>query len=51
MTVAFRDPAMDEPVVAQSIRVAGTPPQLEGEPPGAASEVARDLLGCPRSVI
>jgi len=51
MTVAFRDPAMDEPVVAQSIRVAGTPPQLEGEPPGGASEVARDLLGCPRSVI
>jgi hypothetical protein len=51
LTVAFRDPAIGSPVVAQSIRVAGTPPQLDGATPGEASEVARDLLGCPRSVI
>ncbi|MEX1103279.1 MAG: hypothetical protein WED87_03450, partial [Dehalococcoidia bacterium] len=51
MTVAFREPDADEPVVAQSLDVAGTPPRLQGGPPAAPSEVAQELLGCPRSVI
>lgn len=51
MTVAFREPDAPQPLAARSLQITGTPPRLEGSDPGAASEVARDLLGCPRSVI
>jgi hypothetical protein len=51
MTVAFRDPGTEEAVFAQTLRVAGRPGRLEGTAPGEGSAVARDLLGCPRSVI
>jgi hypothetical protein len=51
MTVAFREPDAPQALVAQSQRVAGTPPKLDGSPPSGQSQVGRTLLGCPRSVI
>ncbi len=51
LTVTFRDPGTGEPVVSRTIRVAGTVPTLRGGTPGTQSEIARELLGCPRSVI
>jgi hypothetical protein len=50
-TIAFRDPGTEEVVLASRVQVAGTVPLLDGGPPGPGSPVARDLLGCPRSVI
>lgn len=49
--LGFVDPATGQTVAASSIPVAGTPPDLSGGPPSPGSEVFRDLLGCPRSVI
>lgn len=51
LTIGFRDQESGEWVVVKEERVAGTIPELNGEPPGEDSRVGRDLLGCPRSVI
>jgi hypothetical protein len=51
MTIAFRDVDAPQPVTAQTLAVTGRPPRLEGAAPSQNSPVARDLLGCPRSVI
>lgn len=51
MTIAFREPAAESVLVARTQRVAGFAPGLSGGPPGPQSKVARQLLGCPRSVI
>lgn len=51
LTIAFRDPGDQHVVFAQTERVAGRAPSLSKGAPGGASTVARDLLGCPRSVI
>ena len=51
LTLAFRDPGSGEVVVARTIRVAGEPPGLHGGTPATDSDVVRELLGCPRSVI
>ncbi len=46
-TVAFRD--VETGIVASTtVPVRGTPPKLEGTPPGPDSKVLRDLLSCPR---
>lgn len=49
MTVAFFEDG--RPIVVADNRVAGQVPQLRGSPPGPASKVGKELLGCPRSVI
>lgn len=51
MTIAFRDPATNTAVISRTVTVAGFPPAAKKAAPGAGSTVARDLLGCPRSVI
>lgn len=51
VTIAFRDPATGDLIASDQMPVAGTPPSLDGVDPSAQSEVFRDLLGCPRSVI
>lgn len=51
VTLAFRDLGDNSVVVAQDFPVAGQAPRLSGAPPAQGSAVARDLLGCPRSVI
>jgi hypothetical protein len=51
MTIAFREVDAPQPVTARTMPVTGTPPGLDGAAPGQNSPVARDLLGCPRSVI
>ena len=51
LSVAFRDPTSSDPIVSRTVKVAGTVQRLEGEAPVPPSEVARELLGCPRSVI
>jgi hypothetical protein len=51
LTVAFRDLESGGYRVVKDIRVAGTPPELDGETPGPDSRVGTELLGCPRSVI
>lgn len=50
-TMLFRDPATGQPVVSETINIAGFQPKYEGAAPTPGSRVARDLLGCPRSVI
>jgi hypothetical protein len=50
-TLGFRDPGTGEIVVAEAITIAGRPPEMDRPSPGVESLVARDLLGCPRSVI
>ena len=50
-TMLFRDIQTDQPVVSKTIEIAGFQPKYDGAPPGPNSPVARDLLGCPRSVI
>jgi hypothetical protein len=51
LTIAFRDPADNSLVLAQTQRVAGFPPVLSQPAPDASSTVAREALGCPRSVV
>ncbi|HET7737017.1 MAG TPA: hypothetical protein VFK32_00435 [Tepidiformaceae bacterium] len=51
VTIAFRDLATGDLIASDQMPVAGTPPSLDGVAPSAGSEVFRDLLGCPRSVI
>lgn len=51
LSVAFRDPTSGDPVASRTVRVAGTVQRLDGEAPVPSSELARELLGCPRSVI
>lgn len=51
ITLSFVDPATGESVATSVIPVHGTPPALDGSAPAPGSEVFRDLLGCPRSVI
>lgn len=46
-TVALRDPGTGV-VAAKRVAVTNTVPQLEGTAPGAASEVFREGLACPR---
>lgn len=50
-TMTFRDAATGAAVVSDTIEIAGFAPGLDGSAPGEDSGVARDLLGCPRSVI
>jgi hypothetical protein len=51
LTILFRDPGTGDIVAGQTIALAGRPPVLNGSLPAQGSAVARDLLGCPRSVI
>ncbi len=50
-TVGFRDEESGEWLTVQTIRVAGSVPELDGTTPGSQSRVGSELLGCPRAVI
>lgn len=48
ITVAFRDIASNEVVLARQTEIKGNVPVLKGTQPEVGSEVFRELLGCPR---
>ncbi len=50
-TMAFVDPATAEVVAARTVAVAGVPHASTKAAPGPGSDIGRELLGCPRSVI
>ena len=50
-TMAFRDPGTNEVVAAKTVAVAGFPHTSTKAAPAEGSSVAKDLLGCPRTVI
>lgn len=50
-TMAFRDPADGEVVVAKTVTIAGFAPASRKPAPATGSSVARDLLGCPRAPV
>lgn len=50
-TMAFRDPGTNEVVAAKTVTVAGFPHTSTKAAPAEGSSVAKDLLGCPRTVI
>ncbi|MCC6387869.1 MAG: hypothetical protein IT302_10855 [Dehalococcoidia bacterium] len=50
-TMAFVDPATAEVVTARTVTVAGVAHASTKVAPGAGSDIGRELLGCPRSVI
>ncbi|MEX2080375.1 MAG: hypothetical protein WEC33_02075 [Dehalococcoidia bacterium] len=52
MTIAFRAAASGEVIIAEQIGIVGNAPTAEGDfVVSADSDILRDLLGCPRSVI